>query len=62
MNISKGKQTQMERTNKWLPVGRVDGGGVGGANYWIYDRLQDGLYNMGKGASILQQLFMESNL
>ena len=39
-----------------------DGGGVGGANYWIYDRLKDGLYNMGKGASILQQLFMESNL
>ena len=52
----------MERTNKWLPVGRVDGGGVGGANYWIYDRLQDGLYNTGKRASILQQLFMESNL
>ena len=54
MNIFKGKQTQMERTNKWLPVGRGDGGGVEGANYWIYNRLKDGLYNTGTIASILQ--------
>ena len=29
------------------------GGGVGGTNYWVEDRLKDVLYNTGKTANIL---------
>ena len=53
---NKKKQTHGEQTSSYQWGGerrKYRGGGVGGTNYWVEDRLKDVLYNTGKTANIL---------
>lgn len=45
---------KLEVTSGGSGQGQQRGGGVGGTNYWVSDRLKDVLYNVGDTANILQ--------
>ena len=56
VNITYKKQTHRYRALVVTSVcgrGQHRGGGVGGTNYWVEDRLKDVLYNTGNTANIL---------